>query len=95
MGHGVDDIARPGFSLSSDHRRAFADSAECLADVPCATDVGHFVLPLVYVVLVVGRRQHFGLVAVVDPQGFKYLCFDKVTDTGLCHDWDGDGIDDA
>ena len=47
---------------------------------------------LVYVVLLVGRRQNLGLVDVVDLEGFEDLGLHEVTDARLRHHGDGDGL---
>jgi hypothetical protein len=46
------------------------------------------VKPLVDVVHVVGRRQHLGLVDVVDAELLQHLRLDEVADAGLRHDRD-------
>ena len=44
---------------------------------------------------VVGGREYLGLVDVVDAELLQYLRLDEVTDAGLRHDGDRDGVDDA
>ena len=44
---------------------------------------------------VVGGRENFALVDVVNLDGFQYLSLDEVTDTALGHDGDSDGLLDA
>ena len=56
---------------------------------------GHGERPLVDVVGVVRRREHFGLVDVVDAERLQHLRLDEVADARLGHDRDGDGGDDA
>ena len=51
---------------------------------------GHGERPLVDVVGLVGRRQHLGLVDVVDAERLEDLRLDEVADAGLGHDRDGD-----
>ena len=52
-------------------------------------------LVLVDVVVLVGHRQHFGLINVVDLGGFEDLGLDEVADARLRHDGDGHGLLDA
>ena len=40
VAHGFDDVAGAGFALGADHRRAFADAAQRLAEVTAAADEG-------------------------------------------------------
>ena len=49
-------------------------------------------LPLVDVVGLVGRRQHLGLVDVVDLERLEHLRLDEVADAGLRHDRDRDRV---
>ena len=44
---------------------------------------------------VVGRREHFGLVDVVDVDGLEDLCLGEVPDAAFRHDGDGNGRLDA
>ena len=53
----VDDVARAGLALRADHRRALGDAAQRLAEVRAAADERHRELPLVDVVLEVGRAS--------------------------------------
>src|ERR1700716_2603492 len=63
--------------------------AERLAEVAAAADEGHLEGVLVDVVLLVGRRQHLGLVDVIDAERLEDLGLDEVADPGLRHHRDG------
>ena len=89
---GVDDVAGAGLALRPDHRRAFGDPAEGLAEIRRAADEGNGERMLVDVVLDVGRGQDLGLVDVVDLQRLEDLRLDEVADPALRHHGDRDGL---
>lgn len=70
---GLDDVAGAGLALGADHGGALADAAQGLAEVAAAAHEGHAVGVLLDVVDVVGGREDFGLVDVVDADGFEDL----------------------
>ena len=74
VANGLDDVAGPGLALGADHRGALADAAQRLAEVGGAADEGHVEGELVYVVGLVGRREHLGLVYVVHLGGDWRIC---------------------
>ncbi len=82
---GVDDVARARLAFRPDHRRAFRDPPESLAEVRRAADERDGELPLVDVVSEVGRRQHLGLVDVVDLERLENLRLGEVADAALRH----------
>ena len=82
----LDDVAGAGLALGADHRGALGEPAQRLAEVGRAADERHGERPLVDVVGLVGRRQHLGLVDVVDADGLQHLGLDEVPDPGLGHD---------
>ena len=82
------DVARAGLALRADHRRALVDAAKRLAEVGRTADERGVEGPLVDVVHVVGRREHLGLVDVVDVERLQHLRLDEVADAGLRHDGD-------
>ena len=92
---GVGNITRSRLPLGTDHGGALVDPAERFAQVSGTADEGNGELPLVDVVGVVGRGQDLGLVNVVDAEGLQDLGLDEVSDAGLGHDGNGDGVDDA
>ena len=95
VAHRLDDVAGAGLALGADHRRALADAAQRLAQVAAAADERHLERVLVDVVRLVGRRQHLGLVDVVDAERLEHLRLDEVADAGLGHDRDGHRVHDA
>ena len=64
----LDDVAGARLALRPDHARALGDAAQGLTEVGGAADERHRERPLVDVVCLVGRRQHLGLVDVVDTE---------------------------
>ena len=93
--HGLHDISCAWLAFRADHRGAFLDTAECFSQVLGAADKGHRELRLIDVVDVISRREHFGLVDVVDIDGLKDLCFRDMPDPAFCHDRDAYGLLDA
>ena len=89
---GVDDVARSGLTLGADHRGALADAAQRLAEVRGAADERHREAPLVDVMLDVGRRQHLGLVDVVDLERLQDLRLGEMADPALGHHGNRDGL---
>lgn len=73
MAHGLDDVAGPGLALGADHGGAFANAAEGLAEVAAPAHKGDGEGVLLDVVSVVGGGEDFGLVDVVDTDGFEDL----------------------
>jgi len=90
MAHRFDDVAGAGLALGADHRRAFGDAPQRLAQVARAADKGHGELVLVDVVFFIRGGEHFALVDVVDAQRLQNLRLDKVADARLGHHRDGD-----
>ena len=69
----LDDITGAGFTLGADHGGAFADAAEGFAEVTAPTHEWDGEGVLLDVVGVVGGGEDFGLVNVVDADGFEDL----------------------
>src|SRR5438876_5467155 len=94
VANGLDDVAGAGLALAADHRRAFVDPAERLAEITRAAYERHVELLLVDVVLLVRRREDLALVDVVDADGLEDLRLDEVADAGLRHHRDRDRVHD-
>ena len=92
MGDGVDDVAGAGLALGADHRRSLTDPPQSLAEVGGAAHERHAERPLVDVVGLVGRRQHLGLVDVVDLERLEHLGLDEMADPRLGHHGDRDRL---
>lgn len=89
----LDDVTRASLALSADEGGALGDTAQGLAQVACTADERHLERVLVDVVLLVGGREHLGLVDVVDADrlqdlrplsayranGWAHDCFEKLT----------------
>ena len=95
VAHRLDDVAGAGLALGAHHGGALVDAPERLAEVAAAAHEGHLEGVLVDVVGLVGRRQHLGLVDVVDAQRLEDLRLDEVADARLGHDRDGHRVHDA
>ena len=95
MADRLDDVPGPGLALGADHRRAFADAPQRLAEVGGAADEGNRERPFVDVVGLVGRREDLGLVDVVDLERLQDLRLGEMPDAGLGHHGDRDGLLDA
>lgn len=70
---GLDDVAGAGLTLGADHGSALRDAAQGLAQVAAAADEGGLEVVLGDVVEVIGGGEDFGLVDVVDANGFEDL----------------------
>ncbi|KFM93974.1 hypothetical protein DJ90_6509 [Paenibacillus macerans] len=92
MTNGFHDIPGTGFTLRTDHRRAFTDSAQRFAKVFRAANERYGEIPFIDMKHFVRRGQHFALVQVVYPQRFKNFRFYVVTDPGFRHDRNGNDL---
>ena len=61
-------VSGTGFALGADHRRAFRDAPQRLAEIARAANKRHAVIVLPNVILFVGGSQHFALVDEVHFQ---------------------------
>ena len=82
--HGLDNVARPGFALGANHRRAFANTPQRLTQISRTANEGNFLEgALVDVVRLIGRGEHFALVDVVDTERFENPTFHESDRCGL------------
>ncbi len=95
VAHRLDDVAGAGLALGADHRGALGDPPQRLAEVGGAADERHLEVPLVDVVGLVGRREHLGLVDVVDLERLEHAGLHEVPDPRLRHHRDADRLLDA
>lgn len=91
---GLDNIAGTSLTLRADHGSTLGDTAQSLTEVAAAANEGSLESVLLDVVDGVGGGKDLGLIDVVDTNGLENLALDDVTDTGLGHDGDGDGVHD-
>ena len=91
MADGLDDVTCSRLAFGADHRRAFADAAERLAEILRTADERNLELRLVNVQTVIGWGEHFAFVDVVDLDRLKNLGFGEMPDAALGHDGDRDG----
>ena len=94
MADGFYYVAGAGFAFGADHRGAFGDAAERLAQVAAAADEWDGKIMLPDMMHFVGGRQDFGFVHIVHAKGFQYLGFHEVSDAAFRHYGDGNGVDD-
>lgn len=90
----LDNITSTGFTLCADHGSTLGDTAQGLSEITAAADKGSLELVLLDVVDGVGGGKDLGLVDVVDANGLENLALNDVTNTGLGHNGDGDGVHD-
>src|SRR5436189_2801815 len=95
MAHGFDHVACARFAFGAYHGRALANTAQCLAQVAAAAHEGHLEVVLVYVVTLVGGREHFALVNIVNAYSFEYACLHEVPNAALCHDGNAHSVHDT
>jgi hypothetical protein len=91
----LDDVARSRFALAANHRGTFGDAPQRLAEIARAADERHAEIVFGDVVLVVGGREHFGFVDVIDTERFEATRFGEMSDTRFCHHGNRDGVHDA
>ena len=84
----MNDIAGSRFPFSPDHRRAFGNAAQGLAEVARSANKGRGEGVLVDVVGLVGGGEDLGLVDEVYAELLENLGLGKVADAGLGHHWD-------
>src|SRR6266852_395032 len=85
VSNSLDDVARPGFTLRSNQRSAFAYPPKRFSQVPAAAYEGNPEGVLVDVEFFIRRGEHFTFVDEVHFQCFQDLCFDKVADPAFGH----------
>ena len=95
VAHRLDDVAAARFALAANHRRAFGDAPQRFAEVARAAHERRRERVLVDVILVVGRRKHFGFVDVIHAELLQHLGLGKVADANFRHDRNGHGVHDA
>ncbi len=85
MPHGFDDVARTRLALGTNHRRAFGNAPQGFAEIARAAHKRHLEVPLIDVVLFIGRCQDFALVDIIDAEGFEDARFREMPDARFCH----------
>ena len=73
MSHRFDNVTSTSLALSANHCCSFGNATESLAEIPSATDIGHFEIVLVDVVLIVCGSEHLGLVNIINSDGLQDL----------------------
>ena len=88
MAHSLHHVAGAGLALGADHRRAFADAAQRLAQVAASAHERDLEIVLEDVMFLIRRGQHFGFVDVIDAERFQDLRFHEMPDAAFGHDRD-------
>ena len=91
----LNHVAGAGLALGADHRCAFPDAPEGLAQIAAAAYKRHLKIVLQDVVLFICRSQNLRLINVIDPDGFQNLRFHEMPDAALGHDRDADRVHDS
>ena len=66
MADGLYDITGTWFPFGTDHGCTFTDTTECFTEIFGTADKRNLELVLIDMVDVIGRREHFTLVDIVD-----------------------------
>ena len=90
--HGLHHITCARLTLGANHRSTLSNTAQSLAQVLSTTHEGHVELCLVDMVDIVGGREHFAFVNIVDLDGLQYLSLGDVADAAFCHHGDAHGL---
>src|SRR6202166_2228533 len=81
----VYNVAGARFPFGADHGCAFGDAAQRFAKIARPAHEWNIERMLVDMMSLVGRRQHFGLVDVVDAEFLQDLRFRKMSNAALRH----------
>ena len=95
MADSLDNITGSRLPFGTDHRGTFLDAPQCFSQVSGTADKRYTELLFVDVVHIIGRREDFGFVNVVNFNSFQNLCLYKMSDTAFCHNRDRNSILDA
>lgn len=76
---GFNNISGTGLTLGTDHSGTLGDPTKGLAQVAATTDERNLVVVLLHVVDIIGRGKDFGLVDVVNANGFEDLTITHVS----------------
>ena len=86
--HGMNYVTGTSFAFGADHRRAFRNTAQGLAQIAGAANERNREGVLIDVVRFVSRRKNFGLVDVVDAELLQDLRLGEMADAALGHHGD-------
>ena len=95
MADSLDNITGSRLPFGTDHRGTFLDAPQCFSQVSGTADKRYTELLFVDVVHIIGRREDFGFVNVVNFNSFQNLCLYKMSDTAFCHNRDADSLLDS
>src|SRR5216683_2522467 len=87
-------IARAGFALGANHRRAFRHAAQRFTQIARATNERHAEIMLPDVILFIGGSQNFAFVDKIHFKCLQDLGLDKMSDTHLGHHRNGNCLHD-
>src|SRR5579862_6410846 len=89
MFYGVHHVTSAGFALGADHRRAFGDTPQGLAQIARTADKWRLESMLVHVVSFVSWGKDFGFINVIHAQRLQDLRFSKMPDAAFGHHGNG------
>mmetsp|Transcript_30563 Transcript_30563/g.45614 ORF Transcript_30563/g.45614 Transcript_30563/m.45614 type:complete len:330 (-) Transcript_30563:111-1100(-) len=90
----LDNVSSPSLSLGTKHGRSLRTPTKCLSNVTTSTNKGNIEHILINMIDLICHGEHLTLINIINFTCLKNLCFDKVPDTSLGHDGDGDGVFD-
>merc|ERR1712087_542499 len=86
---GLNDATSSGLTLGSDHGSTLGNTSEGFSQISATANKWDAKLVLVDVVDLIGWGKHLTLINVVNTDGLQDLGLNKVTDSGLGHNWNG------
>mmetsp|Transcript_23980 Transcript_23980/g.51763 ORF Transcript_23980/g.51763 Transcript_23980/m.51763 type:complete len:312 (+) Transcript_23980:175-1110(+) len=92
MTHGLNNVSSTSLTLGTKEGGTLGNTTKCLTKVTASTHEGNIEHGLINVVHLIGHGQNLRLINVVNFACLEDLGLDKMSDTGLGHDGDGDGV---
>mmetsp|Transcript_34226 Transcript_34226/g.49690 ORF Transcript_34226/g.49690 Transcript_34226/m.49690 type:complete len:335 (-) Transcript_34226:121-1125(-) len=89
MTDGLYNVTSTGLTLGTQHSSTLSDTSQCFSQITASTYKWSGELRLINVVNVICHGKHLTLIDVINLACFKDLSLDEMSDTSLCHDWDG------
>ena len=89
MADSLDNITGARFAFCPYHGSSFVDSSQCFSEVTGSAHKWNFKVTLIDMIYIISRGKNFGFINVIYLDCLKNLCFCKVADPALCHDWYG------
>mmetsp|Transcript_10701 Transcript_10701/g.16285 ORF Transcript_10701/g.16285 Transcript_10701/m.16285 type:complete len:205 (-) Transcript_10701:32-646(-) len=90
----LDNVSSPSLTLGTEHGGTLGTPTKCLTNVTTSTNKRDIEDILINMIHLIGHGEHLTLINIINFARLQNLCFDKVSDTSLGHDGDGDGVFD-